>query len=329
MIGRRRFLKITAAVTGFGMPLARAFAAPSAPLRSWRGVALGADASLQLYHPNSDEADRLIAMCLAEVSRLESVFSLYRPDSALCRLNANGRIDDPPLELVELLATSSRVARLTSGAFDPTVQPLWDLFAHHFSTPAADPAGPSDKLVDSALERIGFRWLEVGTGNVRFRKPRMAVTLNGIAQGYVTDRVVDLLRANGMTHSLVDMGEIRALGRRPDGRPWSVGLEDPTLPGNVAATLSLDDRAVSTSGGYGLRFDPAGRFNHIFDPLTGRCSHDVLSVSVVANSATLADALSTAFCIMPLARAQAAARKLGTNAYFTLADGSRISTAAI
>ena len=100
----------------------------------------------------------------------------------------------------------------------------------------------------------------------------MAITLNGIGQGYVTDRVVELLREGGVEHALVDMGETRAIGDHPAGGAWSVGLEDPASPGQVLDRIELIDRAVATSGGYGTQFDPAGRFNHIFDPADGSTS---------------------------------------------------------
>ena len=126
----------------------------------------------------------------------------------------------------------------------------------------------------------------------------MAVTLNGIAQGYVTDKIVDLLRSRGVVHSLVDMGESRAIGPRPDGEPWEVGIADPDVAGRTAAILPIVDRAVSTSGAYGFRFDPQGRFNHLFDPATGGCADRYRSVTTVSATATVADALSTAFSLM-------------------------------
>jgi thiamine biosynthesis lipoprotein len=208
----------------------------------------------------------------------------------------------------------------------PGVQPLWDLYARHFAEAKADPAGPTSASILAALERLGMAEVEVQPGRICFRRPHMAITLNGIAQGYISDRVVELLRANGMQHALVDMGEVRAIGARPEGAPWTVGLEDPIFPGHVATTISLVDRAVSTSGAYGFHFDAAGRFNHIFDPRTGGTSDTFLSVSVVAKAATLADALSTGFSVMSLADAQATALKLGVMAYFTLMDGSRVSS---
>ena len=153
----------------------------------------------------------------------------------------------------------------------------------------------------------------------------MAITLNGIAQGYITDRIVDILREAGIDRSLVDMGETRAMGDRPDGGPWIVGLEDPIHSGRVAQRIEIENQAVATSGGYGTQFDAAGHFNHLFDPATGGTSWRYLSVSVVAPTATVADALSTAFSLMPLDKTRRIVDALGIKAYFTLPSGARVS----
>ena len=334
-LSRRRFISISAAAAGMALcPAAYGAGAFTASedvgrhLKIWRGVALGADAMLQLNHPDPDKADRMIEACIAEVSRLERIFSLYREDSALCRLNREGRLDDPPVELVELLGRSNEFSRLSGGAFDVTVQPLWQLYAAHFSAPAPDPSGPSKAAIEAALERIGHHALNVDSARISIARAGMCVTLNGIAQGYITDRIVDLLRQHGIDRSLVDMGEIRAIGPRPSGEPWIVGLEDPRAPGHVAEQVGIVNQAVATSGGYGAQFDSAGRFNHIFDPATGGTSSRYLSVSVVAPLATTADALSTAFSLMPLDRTGPIARQLGINAYFVSPEGSRLSQIA-
>jgi FAD:protein FMN transferase len=299
-ITRRRFIRIAGVAAGIalaegGRPVA---AAPS--LHRWEGVALGADASLQIYHSDPATAQSLIAMSLEEVRRLERIFSLYIADSALCRLNRDGRLADPPLELVALLADCGRYSRVSGGAFDVTVQPLWDLYAAHFSTADADPSGPPQAALRAALARVGHEAVRVAPDLIQFERPGTAVTLNGIAQGYITDRVAALLRANGIGHTLVDMGETRALDGHPLGRPWRVGLRDPRDEHGILRTLPLDDQAIATSGGYGTQFDAAGRFNHIFEPHTGGCSSRYLSVSVMAKSATTADALSTALSLLPL-----------------------------
>jgi FAD:protein FMN transferase len=325
---RRRFIRIAGVAAGLflaGLGESRRPAAGSPFLHRWQGIALGADASLQLYHPDAGAAARLIADSLAEVRRLERIFSLYDADSALSRLNRDGVLADPPQELVELLGVCGRIHRTTRGAFDATVQPLWDLYAGHFSAPDADPGGPSAVAIGGALARQGYDAVAVEPELIQFQRPGMALTLNGIAQGYITDRVAELLRARGIVHTLVDMGETRALDDHPSGRPWAVGIEDPRIESGLLQEIGLDNQAIATSGGYGTQFDAAGRFNHIFDPATGQCAGRYNSVSVVAPTATIADALSTAFSLMPIDRAAGVLGEMGaTSAYFLLPGGDLI-----
>jgi thiamine biosynthesis lipoprotein len=309
-----------------GVPALRADAAATMPkdnLHVWRGVALGADAMIQLQHPDAAAARDLIDASLAEVARLERVFSLYDPHSALSRLNRAGSLEAPPLELVDLLGRSVAFSRMTGGAFDVTVQPLWDLYAAHFSRPGADPAGPRREDIAATLARVGYGSIVLAPDRIRLARRGAAVTLNGIAQGYLTDCVVDLLRRAGIGQTLVDMGEIRAMDGRPTGGPWVVGLDDPAAPGHVTRRIVLDNRAVSTSGGYGTPLDPASRFNHIFDPATGATSSRYRSVSVVADGATTADALSTAFSLMPPEAIAPLARRLRLHVYLTMPDDSQ------
>ena len=289
----------------------------------WTGAALGCDAALQIHHPDPRKAEQLIAASLAEVARLERVMSLYQPESALCRLNRDGVLDDPPFDLVRVLSESRRYAELTDGAFDVTVQPLWKLYAGHFSAPNASADGPTEDALAAAVARVGHAAMDIDRTRLRFEKPGMGVTLNGIGQGYITDRVVELLRANGVEHALVNMGKTRAIGGHPAGGPWSVGLEDPRAPGTVAEHIPLTDRAVATAGGYGTLFDAAGRFNHIFEPWSGRTSWRWPSVSVEAETATESNALSNAFAVMEQGAALPLVRARGLVAHFVRPDGSR------
>lgn len=319
---RRRFIAITAAAGGLPLlPFASARATPL--LRVWTGAALGCDAMLQIHHPDPVAADRLIAASLAEVERLENIMSLYRPDSALSRLNRDGVLEDPPFDLVRVLSESRRYGALSRGAFDVTVQPLWDLYAGHFSRADASLDGPSADAIAAAVTRVGQEAVEIDPARLRFARPGMGVTLNGIGQGYITDRVVELLRAGGVEHALVDMGKTRAIGGHPAGGPWSVGLEDPRAPGTIAERIPLEDRAIATAGGYGTLFDSAGRFNHIFEPWSGRTSWRWLSVSVETTSATESNALSNAFAVMPTEAIAPVVRALGLVAHFVSPDGAR------
>ena len=322
MTSRRRFIGISAAAAGLALlPFGpRPGWAETKSLRVWRGSALGADACIQLHHP---DAERLIALCLAEIERLETVFSLYRSDSALSRLNRAGELTAPPFDLVRLLSESAGFSALTDGAFDPTVQPLWTLYANHFARPDADPAGPAESAVREALARVGWRGVIVDGDRVAFARPGMALTLNGIAQGYITDRVIERLRASGVERVLADLGETRTLGRHPDGTPWRIGLEKPGRRGQITRVLDLENRAVSSSGAYGTVFEPSGRFNHLFDPMSGHCGDRRLAVSVVTDTATSADALSTAFCFLPGDKIRAVLSRVGGTAYVSGDDNSQ------
>lgn len=299
-ISRRRMIAITAMAACSTVLTGRPAQAHEA-IR-WQGSALGAQVSIEIYHPDRVEAGRLVQHCILTVRRLEAQFSLYRADSAICSLNRTGVLVSPDAHMVALLKTSLSFAEMTDGAFDPTVQPLWRLYADHFAADLPDPAGPSTGKLADALAKVGHRGLLVGPDRIALVKRGAAVTLNGIAQGYATDRVVDSLREAGLSTTLVDMGEIRAIGGRPDATPWRVGLSDPDRPGLLTETIDLVDRAVATTAGAGFHFDGPGRFTHLFDPATGRSPALYRTVSVIAPTATEADALSTAFSTMPLAR---------------------------
>ena len=327
-ITRRRFIGISAAAAGLNLlPWGHAARAEATVVR-WNGIALGAVASLQIHHSDRAIARALIQRSVDELHRLERVFSLYREDSVLVALNRRGVLEAPPAELVELLGAARRYAELT-GSFDPTVQPLWALYVDHFAKPDAAPDGPPAAEVKAALAEVGLDGVLVNRDRIVFVRRGMAVTLNGIAQGYITDRIVEILRSGGIAHCLVDMGESRVLGSHPDGRPWEVGLSDPDNPGRIAAVMPLIDQAVATSGGYGFRFDQQGRFNHLLDPKTGRSASRYSSVIVVMPTATAADALSTAFSLLPAEDIHAALKRLGEGQVrLTAANGQRITLTA-
>ncbi|KRR21463.1 thiamine biosynthesis protein ApbE [Bradyrhizobium lablabi] len=298
---RRRMIAITATALGSAFVSAARVARASEPVR-WHGSALGAQVSMEVYHPDRAEAERLARACLTEVRRMEQQFSLYRPDSAICTLNRTGILVSPDPDMVALLKDALFFSDLSGGAFDPTVQPLWRLYADHFASESPDPDGPSPEKLAEALSRVGRNGLQVGTDRIALARRGAAITLNGIAQGFATDRVAEKLRKAGLSTTLVDIGEIRAIGSRPEGAPWRIGLADPDRPGALTETIDLVDRAVATTAGAGFRFDAAGRFTHLFDPKTGLSPSRYRTVSVVAPSATEADALSTAFSMMDISR---------------------------
>jgi thiamine biosynthesis lipoprotein len=324
-INRRRAIGISAAAAGLMLlPLGREALANSRAV-TWHGQALGAPATLRIHHHDRKLAERLVESVVAEARRLERIFSLHLPESDLALLNREGSRALPPPELVDLLQASATLWTLSGGAFDPTVQPLWSLYRDHFGAPGADPAGPPAAAVAEALGRTGFGAVRLSPARVAFGRSGMAVTLNGVAQGYITDRVVDLLRAGGIESCLVDMGECRAVGERPDGSHWRIGIGDPDAPEHSIDVLDVVDKAVATSSPRGFRFDSAGDFNHLIDPRTGHSPKRHASVTVVAPQAAMADGLSTAFCLMEETAIVAALQQLEqVDAYVLPASGGRL-----
>ncbi len=320
---RRRVIRLVAAASGLGLAgaigvIAGRTSDTSDSLHRWQGSALGADASLLIAGPDAARAEKLIALALAEIDRLERIFSLYRPDSALARLNEEGQLRNPPPELVILLQRAQQWSALTGGAFDVTVQPLWRLYRDHFSRAGADPAGPSETAVTAARELVDYRALDVSAERIAFARPGMAMTLNGIAQGDITDRIADLLRAEGLRHSLIDLGEFRALSSHPSGRPWKVGVKDPHKAESLLTKVDLTDRALATSATTGTRFDSLGRHHHLFDPGSGRPSRGLVSASVIARRARDADAFSTALLASPEPLAAESVAHMGVERVLTV-----------
>jgi thiamine biosynthesis lipoprotein len=246
-----------------------------------------------IRHRDEAVARKLAGYCVEEVDRLERIFSLYRADSEISRLNRDGLLDRPSHEMRLLLAEARRFGGLSRGAFDVTVQPLWRIYSNHFASNPAAKEGPDRRKVEAGLSLVDYSGIDLDNGRARMARWGMAVTLNGLAQGYITDRIADMLRDAGLTDVLVDLGEIRAL----EGGAWKVRIEDPRNDHDTVNVLPLRSGALATSAGLGSKFDIAGKFHHLLNPRSGACAAGCLSASAIARSATTADALATALAV--------------------------------
>jgi len=327
---RRRALRAVAAVAGLPLMMAGVRAlAPGAQAHTWRGEVLGAPAELALWHSDGAFAQRTILKVRSELVRLERIFSLYRPDSEIARLNRDGQLLEPSRELRALVEQSQRIGELSGGAFDISVQPLWRLYEAHFWSHAEIQPDIAARARDISQARVDFRRIDSGVASIAFARPHMAITLNSIAQGYITDRVAGMLRNEGYESAVVDMGEVCTIGRHPDGRPWRLGIRNAKQPGAVERSVELEDLALAVSGGYGTTFDSTGRFHHIFDPRTGASANTVLDVAVIGPSAAVANAIATALCAGGEALAPALlAAHPNTRAIVTHLDGSSVTLSA-
>lgn len=274
---RRRFLAISAASAA--VP---AYAS-NLPTATWRGIALGAPASLKIAGLEQEQAQPIFNAVEGELKRLEMIFSLYKDGSEIRQLNTTGKLVAPSPELLEVLSLADNIHRATDGAFDPSVQPLWLATAQ-----GQAPEHPQT----SNWSLLRFDSLEIG-----FAAPNptgLGLTLNGIAQGAVTDRIAAVLREQGLTDVLIDMGEVAAQGQSPDGTTWRVGVAAPD--GRVVNRISLSNRALATSAPD--MPDASGKVRRHILPPTAKHQIRQSLVSISAPTAAVADGLSTACCLL-------------------------------
>jgi thiamine biosynthesis lipoprotein len=274
--------------------------------------------SLTAYHEDRDTAERAVAAAFQALDDVEDLLSLYRPHSALCRLNRDGVLRSPHADVLSVIRESLEWARLSGGAFDPTVQPLWALHA----------AGGAPELarIEDARRLVDWRRVQVDANEIRLG-PGQQVTLNGIAQGFAADRVREVFVAHGIRHGLVNTGEFCALGAKADASPWQIGVQHPRVRDAYVAVAPLRDRFLATSGDYETKFGDDFSTHHIFDPATGRSPSELSSVTVVAPTGLEADALSTAIFVLGSSRGFAlAATRPGVEVLLVLKNGEVLAS---
>jgi len=299
-VSRQQFIRITAVAgvsLALGGGLVRALLKRAAlhRVRETRPQ-LGTLVSITVLHPDPATARAIAAAAFAEMERLESLLSRYRPDTPIARLNRDGVVHQTPDEVIEVVRSALRYSELTGGAFDVTVAPVLELYRSRSAT-AHRP--PGDGEVERLLPLVGYPNLELDGRTLAFRKPGMAITLDGIAKGYVVDRTVDRLREAGAGQVLVDAGgDMASLSDGPDADGWRVGIQDPRDQRAAIGVLRLRGDAVATSGDYLEYFTPDLLFHHLLDPRTGRSPEETSSVTVVAARAMDADALATAVFVL-------------------------------
>ncbi len=274
------------------MLAALAAVVPAQAPREWLRLeesldSMGTTFGVTVYGYDRDRLTTGVDAAFEEVNRLERMLSNYRPDSDWSRMNRKaaegpGKV---PAELFELLQYCQQVSRDSEGAFDLSVGPLMKVWGFYRGTGRL----PSKQEVAAALEKVGYRRvvLDEQEQTVRFLRPGVELDPGGIGKGYAVDRVVKVLKENGIDTALVTAGgsSIFGLGSpNRDGKGWEVQIRDPKHEDRTVAELALKDQSMSTSGSYEKFFEAEGRiYSHIMDPRTGfPASAGVLSVSVVA-----------------------------------------------
>jgi FAD:protein FMN transferase len=315
---RRKIISVIGITTGAMMLPSCAFETPKQGKFMWEGYALGADTSIQLYGDDQAEFEIVIEDAVLLIAGLEKIFSLYDPNSEIVHLNNTGELQEPSNEMIELLQISKDMSVATAGAFDITIQPLWQFYDRFFFKKEG---GDFDQEMARILPLIGSDKINITKERISFQKEHMAISSNGIAQGYITDKVTEFLKVKGFDHVLVDIGEYRAGGPQANGDPWRIGLLDPFDQISVADVICLKSGGLATSGGYGGVFDDDGENHHLFNPATGLSTKLYASATVIADDATTADALSTAFSSMAMDDIKKVAGQFEAKVRLTLKTG--------
>jgi FAD:protein FMN transferase len=290
-------------------------------------VSMGCVYTIDSYGNDLARLREAAAAALDEVDRIDRLMSHYKKDSELSRVNrdaAKAPVKVDP-ELFDFIAECLRYSRESEGAFDITVGPLmkaWGFFRDEGRL-------PSDSELSKARLKTGYRHIILNEKErtVRFDRDGVELDLGGIAKGYAVDRAVRLLKSRGIERALVSAGgsTIYGLGSPPDSAGWEIKIQDPIDQRKIAATISLNNRALSISGSYEKFFEVDGvRYSHIMDPRTGLPVQGVLSVAVITETGTSGDALDNVFYVLGVEMSRKLIDRYPvTEAIFFLPDSGR------
>lgn len=272
------------------------------------------------------ELESAVDAAFAELERLDKLLSRHNPDSDVSRLSESGNGSKIAAEMAEVITLGLHVAERSDGAFDLTlgrVKALWGFDKE-------EPSVPEQEALAAALADIGPAALSLNGREVSKRAPHLQVDLGGIAKGYAVDRAIAILKKHGVTSAAVNAGgDMYLLGQRPQGpkrpqRAWRIGIQHPRQKDGVLETVQVRDRSVVTSGDYERFFEQDDvRYHHIFNPQNGLPARACQSVTIIADSVALGDALATAvFVLGPEAGLQLLTQYPQAEGLIVAADGT-------
>ncbi len=242
------------------------------------------------------KSEEAVDAAVKEIQKLDALWSIGKPESEVSKINADGggQVSE---DTEKIISEAGAVYGETGGLFDFTVYPLVELWGF----PTKKYRVPSQAEIDALLPFTDASKVRLQNGEVTLGE-NQKIDFGGIAKGYASSRVIGIFRQYGIKSGIASLGgNIHTYGKRPDGNPWRIGLQDPeSITGDYLGVLNVENKAVITSGGYQRYFEQDGkRYIHIIDPRTGKpAESDLLSATVVSENGALADGLSTALYIM-------------------------------
>lgn len=292
---------------------------------------MGTEVSVTVVAKSRDDGERAIEAAFDEVRRLDRMMSLYKDDSEITSINmfAGKKPVRVSPEIIDVVDAANRISELTHGTFDITVGPLIVLWQMRLEEGKV----PTQEEIDAVKRRVGYRNIRIDRkrSEIFLERPGMIMDLGGAAKGYAADRAAAVLASHGIKDAVVAVaGDIRVMGRRPNGAPWRIGIQHPRDKDKTIAVLELSDISISTSGDY-ERFKIIGkkRYHHIIDPRTGRPAEGMESVTVIGGTGAVIDPLTTALFILGPKDGMDIVKKLGYEAVFVDINGSVTSTKGI
>ncbi|MFC1983540.1 FAD:protein FMN transferase [Chloroflexota bacterium] len=253
-------------------------------------------------YSDEETAGTAISAAYDRMEEIVNIATAFDEEGEAFRLNQDGYMDAPSDELLELITMAIDYSELTGGSFDITCQPLLDLW--EYNPDAEKQFWELDEAtqmarINEALKLLGSNKIVIEENRIYFKENGMKITLGGIAKGYAVDKALEVIKGMGIQYALVDAGgDIGTLGSKPRGELWRIDLVNPDDTSQSLATFRIHDKSVATSGNYERYFDPEKKAGHIMDARTGYSASECISVTIIADNCTYADALATGIFVM-------------------------------
>ena len=259
----------------------------------WTGIVLNNETEL-VIHSNKNKNNYLLYGQVSKfVSHVDNIFNLQNPNSEIAILNREKVLTNPSPYLIEVIKKSQIISKNTNGLFDVTVQPLWNFYYNHFII-EGNASHPNINDLEDIKKSINWQNIIIDNNIVKLENDA-SITLNGIAQGWITDQIIEILKKNNIENTLVDFGETFALGKYENIRPWNILLRGYN---NKNKVVQLTNKAVATSSPSGTMFEPSNKYHHIFNPKTGLSKSNYKTVSIISDKAWLSDSLATSALLL-------------------------------
>ncbi len=350
---RRQCLRLGLGLLGatyaspFFMQNAQATTSAATEKLIWRErnmIGFGTTLWIKAAHENEDQLETALTAAVNAIRNVERQMNLFDHDSALSRLNAQGFLQQPDADLRVVLDLAKQVSMRSAGAFDVSMQPLWKVWSR-----ATDESRlPTQRELQHAKHLVNWRAVESSASIVRLNISGMSLSLNGIAQGYASDKARAALVAHGIQHAVIDAGETSLLGHAPNDQAWSFHIEPAALgelkkseanqdhhlksAKSLMPIIVADGRAMATSSDSHTVFSADHQHHHILNPHTGDSPRYWSSATVLAPSCVVADALTKVFFMLPPSQINSAAKRWGVDVVmqdkagkWTATSGTKIS----